>query len=407
MKKILLSAAAFVVVAVSAVSIAPTTSEAIPAFARQTGAACLSCHFQSFPALAPFGVAFKMSGFTDVGEEALVEDDDLSIPSSLNITMMMRFKYRSVKTTTGGVTTNSTTLELPADQVLMVGGRIGSSLGAFGEVDTQGGGIGNWQLINSNDFGDFKGGIGLYNAGFGPTGAIEISSVFGQHSGKLNGGFVSAVENLITGGGIFGNTLSIAGWAGSDMGLVQLAAVAPSAGSAPGAITTNLPTGVQFATLVRAVFTPEISGMNAMIGGGVISGTTGAKAALGDAAIGYAKVSDFFIDAQAQGDIGDMSLGLYADYASVNEGTLAPVAGVKPGATTGVSIRAELEPIHNVLLGLGYGSSNPPAGANTTYTQFAATYHFYQNVELNFHYNETKTGTTKTTESYLGMEALM
>jgi len=405
MKKILLSAAAFVVVAVSAVSIAPTTSEAIPAFARQTGAACLSCHFQSFPALAPFGVAFKMGGFTDVGEQALVEDDELSIPSSLNITMMMRFKYKSKKTTTKatGVTASKTTLKLPADQVLMVGGRIGSSLGAFGEVSTTGGGIGNWQLINSNDFGDFKGGIGLYNAGFGPTGAIEISSVFGQHSGKLNGGFVSAVENLITGGSLFGNTLSVAAWAGSDMGLVQLAAVAP------GAAGNGTNTGNRLATLARVVFTPEFSGMNAMIGGGVISGTTGTTT------LGYAKLSDFFIDAQVQGDVGDMSLGIYADYASKNEGNLAvaPAVSVKPGATTGFSIRAELEPVHNLLLGIGYGSANPVGTlANETRTQFSATYHFYQNVELNFHYNEIKnpiatTTASKITETYLGMEALM
>jgi len=335
-----------------------------------------------------------MGGFTDVGEQALVEDDELSIPSSLNITMMMRFKYISTKTTTLGVTTNSTTLELPADQVLMVGGRIGSSLGAFGEVDTTGGGIGNWQLINSNDFGDFKGGIGLYNAGFGPTGAIEISSVFGQHSGKLNGGFVSATENLINGGATFGGgTLSAALWAGSDMGLVQLAAVAP------GVAGNGVNTGNRLATLARVVFTPEFSGMNAMIGGGVISGTTGTTT------VGYAKLSDFFIDAQVQGDVGDMSLGIYADYASANEGGFAvlPAVSVKPGATTGFSIRAELEPVHNVLLGIGYGSSNPPGvAATTTLTQFAATYHFYQNVELNFHYNENKTGGTKVKETYLG-----
>jgi hypothetical protein len=345
--------------------------------------------------LAPFGVAFKMSGFTDVGEQALVEDDDLSIPSSLNITMMMRFKYIKTKTTTGA----TTTLQLPADQVLMIGGRIGSALGAFGEVDTQGGGIGNWQLINSNDFGDFKGGIGLYNAAFGPTGAIEISSVFGQHSGKLNGGFVSATENLINGGAVFGGgTLSVAAWAGSDMGLVQLAAVAPSVAG------NGVSTGNKLATLARAIFTPEVAGMNAMIGATMISGTTGT------AAVGYAKLSDFAIDAQVQGDVGDMSLGVYADYASSNEGNfaLAPVVSVKPGATTGFSIRAELKPIKDFMVGLGYGSINPAGiGANTKLIQFAATYEFFQNVELNFHYNETKTGATKAKETYLGMEALM
>jgi hypothetical protein len=49
MKKMIFSAVAFAVVAVSAVAVAPTTSEAVPSFARQTGASCNSCHFQSIP----------------------------------------------------------------------------------------------------------------------------------------------------------------------------------------------------------------------------------------------------------------------------------------------------------------------------------------------------------------------
>lgn len=41
MKKILLSAAAFSLVVASSLALMPTKAEAIPAFARQTGASCL------------------------------------------------------------------------------------------------------------------------------------------------------------------------------------------------------------------------------------------------------------------------------------------------------------------------------------------------------------------------------
>jgi hypothetical protein len=40
-------------------------AEAIPAFARQTDQPCTSCHIGAFgPQLTPFGIAFKMSGYT-------------------------------------------------------------------------------------------------------------------------------------------------------------------------------------------------------------------------------------------------------------------------------------------------------------------------------------------------------
>ncbi|MBI5232947.1 MAG: hypothetical protein HY880_01185, partial [Deltaproteobacteria bacterium] len=36
-----------------------TDSDAVPAFARQTGFSCLTCHFQHFPGLNAFGRTFK------------------------------------------------------------------------------------------------------------------------------------------------------------------------------------------------------------------------------------------------------------------------------------------------------------------------------------------------------------
>jgi len=46
--------------------LASTAAHAIPAYARQTGAACADCHAGSYgPALTPYGMRFKLNGYTD------------------------------------------------------------------------------------------------------------------------------------------------------------------------------------------------------------------------------------------------------------------------------------------------------------------------------------------------------
>ncbi|MDQ6963621.1 MAG: hypothetical protein Q9M13_01730, partial [Mariprofundales bacterium] len=305
MKKALISAAAFAVVAVSSIAIAPTTSEAIPAFARQTGAACLSCHFQTFPALTAFGRAFKMGAFTDVGDQALVEDDNLSLPSVLNASFVLRAQRQTKKVTTGGTKTTTTTWKVPADAVLLMAGRVGTNTGAFVEFN---GGAANWQLMNSIDFGSFKGGLNIQNTGFGPTAAIEISNVFGQHGGKLNGKALSAINTIIggvdiqggKGAGNLGNTTSVAGWIGNEMGLIQLGGVA----FADAAQVSNN----SFIPMVRAVLTTELGGADALVCVGVLSGEQRAAGVSG-----YG-VNALFMDLQLQGELGDISYGLYGDF---------------------------------------------------------------------------------------------
>ena len=44
-------------------ALTPSTSFAVPSFARQTGEDCVACHI-SFPELTPFGREFKLNGYT-------------------------------------------------------------------------------------------------------------------------------------------------------------------------------------------------------------------------------------------------------------------------------------------------------------------------------------------------------
>jgi len=417
MRKFFLSAAAFAVVAVSAVAVAPNTAEAIPAFARQTGAACLSCHYQTFPAINAFGRAFKMGSFTDVGEEALVEDDNLSIPAVLNATFVVRGAFTNTNTTGSA---SESTYEIPKDAVLMLAGRLGSNSGAFIEFD---GGAANWQLLNSFDVGGFKVGIGAHKSGFGGSGVLELSNVFGQHSGKLDGKNISAINAA----GFNADTTGIGAWVGNDLGIVQFAVIAPATDTVN---TANL--GLSLGKLVRGIATLDVGGWDTLVGFGVVTGTAGRGTAAGTVAtLDKVRVpmNLQFVDAQMQGDIGDMSVGFYADWVHANGKTSSAGTGNFYGGSIldgqdydGFSIRGEIEPLDRLLLGVGYGYNKTTqvagsANAESTVKTFhlAATYTIYQNMDLNVVYKDAQTdaGTTAaptsttTRTTLVEVEALM
>jgi len=411
MKKAFISAAAFAVVAVSSIAIAPTTSEAIPAFARQTGAACLSCHFQTFPALNAFGRAFKIGAFTDVGDQALIEDDNMSLPAVLNLGMVLRPVYEHSRATTGGrgakTNTNMTTWSVPADSNLLVAGRVGTNTGAFVEFNA---GAGNFQLMNSFDFDSFKAGLNINASGFGPTAALELTSVYGQHSGKLFGGDVSAINNIIP----QANT-SVALWASNGMFTLQVAGVVAGV-----KVTNNRDNAAQvtnnsFVPMVALTVDTEVGGFAAVIELGTMNGTQTATGLNTTTLVTAAStaVKATWLAAQIQGELGDMSLGIYADYATTksgdstrtNVGNLATngrqnyafalngmtYGGINDGKIDGYSIRAEIEPMHQLMFGVGFGTMKATSNASgaagsgvhkSTYVHYAATYEIYQNMEV-------------------------
>jgi len=403
MKKTLLSAAAFASVAVAAVAIAPTTSEAIPAFARQTGAACLSCHFQTFPALNSFGRSFKRGSFTDVGDQALVEDDNLSIPAVMNATIVIR---GDITTATG----TKSVYNIPSETPILVAGRVGTNTGFFVEFANGGTGgsvsVGNWQFLNSFDMGDLKVGLGAHNSGFGGSAVLETSNVFGQHAGKLGGANLSAIQAA----GFANASLAIAGWVGNESFDVQAALIAPSAAQ-------GQPVGSKLGQMVRAHYFMDIGDFDTMIGAGIVTGTASTN---GGAAVGGANFAmDLkFVDFQMQGDLtDDMSLGIYGDYANVsNKAALATVTQAATtnfyggGKFTGYSLRAELKPVHNMGFGVGIANNKTGTGVaavKTDTVQVAAFYEVYQNLELNFIYDSAKSGGVTSNTTVFEFEGLL
>lgn len=141
MKKIVLSLAGVL----AAVAVAPEAA-AIPAFARQVGMACFACHAQHFPVLNNFGRAFKASGYTMMGAQPLIEGEHMSLPSTLNASVL--FKGRYVKSDQPGVAGAGTTAspgrgdgqwQFGDEFSLFLGGRVADNVGFVIEGNMVGG----------------------------------------------------------------------------------------------------------------------------------------------------------------------------------------------------------------------------------------------------------------------------
>ncbi|MDQ6995116.1 MAG: hypothetical protein Q9M18_05925, partial [Mariprofundaceae bacterium] len=367
--------------------------EAVAAFARQTGAACLSCHFQSFPTLNAFGRSFKKGSFTDVGDQALIEDDELSLPASLNITVVVRPTISS--STSAGVTTHAIQY---ADQVMLIGGRIGEHTGAFLEL---GGGLfGNAQFLNSFDVGDLKVGVNYFSTGFGEDAGLQLMSVWGQHGGLLGGKGISA--NAFVRGAV-GATTGISTWVANDMGALTLGVVGPQ--PAAGA---DQPVGTfKLAPTLRAQSFFDVAGMELGLGAIIVEGQIGKTTPLGVSN----KMSRLGIDVQLQGEMGDMPIGFYADYSSAKGSTATSVNLYNPNAGTmsGFSARATVKPVNNIVGILGFGSYKTGAvGATTDSTvMFGAEYEMYQNGVIALTYTSAKAAAVTTNTTLLDVEFLM
>lgn len=375
----------------------PRSANAVPAFARQTGLACSSCHFQHYPTLNAFGRAFKAGGYTMVGGQSLIEGDMLSLPSVLNASMVLKVMYRK---TNGDEKTgdNMGSLKFPDEAALLIGGRAGEHVGFLLEAgltpgeteisftdDSDDSGIIN--VPETNLFTSFKMpfvydlagskvsvipfitdaagapyGFELLN-----TGALRMSRTL-EHRGDI-----SAQQYVGTDGAAEG--VAIVGY--NNMGYVNVTLWTPNHGE----VAINRP-----AYYVRVVATPTVSGWD--VGGGIQywTGKAGRDADGG----GDIETNALSIDAQAQGKVGTMPLGVYVTYASADKSeTDSPNwfnSGTE-GAINAIAFVAELGVLPNkatVALGYRLGDTGVDDNNKDNALFFGAAYQMLQNVQFQF-----------------------
>ncbi len=418
MKKMFFSAVAFAVVAVSAVAVAPTTSEAVPAFARQTGAACLNCHFQAIPRLTAFGRNFRMNAFRDMGEQALIEDEHLSLPAVFNASFLMKARFSTGDTKVNGVTTakggligagagvgESIQVQFPDESALLFGGRLGEHAGLFNE----------WDVINGSMLGAkvayvFDLDAGIVALALGTTDALGASSIFNDPSNALSRNTrgvqtrAFALRSTIhhtgaTGVGVYGHLadslyFAVGGVLGQAAGGTQVG---------------NTGVDVTLSPYIRAAYTGEIAGLDAVIGGWYADvATANHKRTPGT----KNPRKEYGLDIQLQGDVGGVSVGFYAPIVLSSKLTVSAtniqtkVTGYFP------MIQIASGPM-GVRLGYDYAKTKVTGVVNDTkYTNFVvgAWYDLAQNFTLDLEVDAMKTNTgvaattSKTTATTLQIE---
>ncbi len=374
----------FFVLSILVVAALPERAEAVPAFARQTGLSCNTCHFQHYPLLNQFGRAFKAHGFTMVGGQSLVEGDFLSLPSVLNASLVTKIRYQktngkdyTASPNNGSSGTNKGELQFPDEAALFIGGRVGEHIGFILEAQLAEAG--------SPNFASFKVPIG-YDVGNGVH--VEVvpfrtDALGPQFSFEVLGtGAVRNIRALEHGSEISAPQFVMAKQAAQGLGFVAYHHLGyvnytlwqPEAGASDAG---------PYLHYIRGVVTPQVGGWDLGAGFQIWAGETKYSGTTRE------KYSAWAIDAQAQGKVLDMPLGVYAAYASADATSTTDITNIfntnTNGDRTAWSIVAELGVLPNratVAVGYRSGDTGDNANNNDNAVTFGATYLLAQNFEL-------------------------
>ena len=120
--------ATLVLLLYGSIFVLPDTASAVPAFARQTKMPCTACHFQNFPTLNAFGRSFRSGGYTLTGGTGLIEGDDISLPLTLNASVIAKLRYVKTNGNTNEATDHGS-IEWPDEAAFLIGGRVAKKAG--------------------------------------------------------------------------------------------------------------------------------------------------------------------------------------------------------------------------------------------------------------------------------------
>ena len=398
----------------------PQTSEAVPAFARQVGMGCTSCH-TNFPALNSFGRYFKSTGYTMQGSAPMLTGEDFSLPANLNMSVINKVRYvMGSKDETGGE------IAWPDEAALLIGGRGTENMGYL--IEMQMGGVptaaeGEFHLDDSNGDGTIDANDtqvveseGDGNSYAGAKFHFNVSDNFAVIPYSTDGlGVGYAFELMNTGvarpqraienrrGYSATNKLGLDGAATglalvyhtNDM-FVHYSHWAPGWGH-------HLPAEAKLfgglAHYVRAAYMPRIGNWDMGFGAAIMSGE--ATLNTDGSATGEVKVKteSTVVDFQALGEMGGKPTEFYVTYGTVPKAGATSAFGNGTGDQTAIGALF----VQGAGMGLSYhvGLMNYTQDGNSAkdYTSYTLglTYYFAQNVRLEtFHENKDNADEDKT-----------
>jgi hypothetical protein len=326
MKKIVLSLAGVLV----ATAFAPEAS-ALPLFARQTGRACNSCHYQHFPLLTAVGQDFKNSGFTQINGKGKFKGEDLSIPDNLNLGVYTTtyFQTQAHGQTAGVDNGADPTLGkwgVPGtggELSLFLGGRVSDFAGFLAEAGLGDGAasVGPAKLVMLFPVGDARIGTVIFTSpDQGAAYSFETlnTGAVGVHKMMGNGGPSNQHVNAAYAAQYLGTATAATGLsvvANGGLGFINVAAYEMAGNNVvTGANNLNL-------TYIRAASTMNFGDWEAGFGIQNFGGKSTVTGGLVSPAGQYNAPKATIIDGQLQGNLGAMPVGFYVSYGTASAST--------------------------------------------------------------------------------------
>lgn len=406
MKKIVLSMAGVL----AATAFAPEAS-AIPAFARQTGLACSSCHYQHYPVLSTTGQEFKVGAYTQLSAKGKFKGEDLSIPDQLNAAILLKARYQKssgvdpVGSTNGGTSTNSGQFQIPDELSLFFGGRIGDNgtvkMGFMNENNMVGGPAGGIIAGLKTPIAIALDPVTVQVIPYG-TDALGMAYGFEQSSTGMTRGVrwaehrsdISAAQYVGLGSG---TASGVAFVVNSDMGYLNLSKWSPQFFYVAGA------TGVRMSsTWLRVAATPTIADWAMHIGFGMARGTSLCGDPLAAVPTAFdCETKGTVLDFQAQGAVAEMETSVYAQYTTAPASNAAGMTNLFNSKTAtakkAITIGADFSLIpHTLHVGAAYRIANTGlsvaqqaagAGDKDNSLTVTAVYDLFQNVALHINHS--------------------
>jgi hypothetical protein len=372
-----------VILATSYLTMVAMNAEASPAFARQTNLSCATCHFQHFPALNAFGRSFKQGAYTMLGGQSMIQSDNLSLPVALNASLITKLRYQKTNGSAKTTGTNTGELQFPDEAALVIGGRGGENVGILLEASL----IAPDADTNFNSFkvhfnsptadGTNLGAVVfLTDTGGAPYGFELLNTGAQRFMRVAEDRKATSAQQFIGGTGSPGASKAegVAFVASRNDYFVNLSFWTPDHGSS--AVNS-------FANYLRAAYMPTIGGWDTAIGMQLFSGTAkrvNSTTGLND----DANTDAWFVDGQAQGQLGGKPAGFYVTYGNAKAAT-NNYFNSNPNDQNALSLLGEYGFIPNkatVYLGYLSGDNGKAANNKDQRVSVGMTWLFAQNIEL-------------------------
>lgn len=384
MKKIIYPLA----IALGAISFAPNAS-AIPGYTRQTGMACESCHFQSFPALNETGRAFKSGGYTMMGSQKDIKGSDgLSLPETLNAGVVIKVRYQKSNGKRSAplpapTAKNDGQLQMFDEMLFMVGGRVGENVGVQLESNLLGGDplVENFKMPFIFDVGGVNVGIIPFTTGNGKDGQGAAYGFELLNTGAVRGARIMEARASFSAQQYIGTGSKAEGFAlvaSNAQYFANITKWSPrNVGESSGSPTANY---------FRLGFTPTVAGWD--LGMGVQSWSGKATQHATATTVTDIKTEAFALDAQAQGELAGMPVGIYLTHANASASKTGETPNLFNGntkakrATTIAGQLGVLPGKSTLLMAYRVADNGKAANNGDNSLMIGGTYHVIQNVQL-------------------------